>query len=487
MNLTLVSAQAMLPLLIVAASIIVVMMAIAIRRHPWWNPTFAVLGLNLAVISLYAAWKAGPQMVTPLFLVDGPGLFFVGLTLVTTLACSTLVHAYIDRYAENREEMYLLMLLAALGGMVMSLSMSLVSAFIGLEIMSVALYGLIAYTRSRRHSLEAGIKYMVLSSAASAFMLFGMALLYAEFGSLDFASIGHFNMPPERTDIVLTMAATMMLLVGFGFKLSLVPFHMWTTDVYEGSPAPVGAFLATTGKVAVMAMLLRMLIIMPAMRSPAILIALQILAVASILGGSLLALKQNNIKRMLGYSSIAHFGYVLIGMLMFWQPRTAFMVVAVYLFVYSVTAIASFGVIALMSSGGEARDADSLQDYRGLFWQRPLLSSVMTVALLSLAGIPMTAGFVGKLYIAMAGVSMGQLPLLIALFFGSAIGIYFYLRTMIALYLRAPGMRTYDADLHWGAHVGGLMVLGVAGVVLLVGVYPHALTWLIQQATTTPH
>ena len=487
MNLTLLSAQAMLPLLLVVATIIVTMMAIAIRRHPWWNPTFAVLGLNLAVVSLYIAWKAGPQMVTPLFLVDGLGLFFVGLTLVTTLACATLVHSYIDRYAENREEMYLLMLSAALGGMVMSLSVSLVSAFIGLEIMSVSLYGLIAYTRNRRHSLEAGIKYMVLSSAASAFMLFGMALLYAEFGSLDFVSIGHFSVPPERTDITLTMAATMMLMVGFGFKLSLAPFHMWTPDVYEGSPAPVGAFLATTGKVAVMAMLLRMLIIMPAMHSPAILIALQIFAVASILGGSLLALKQNNIKRMLGYSSMAHFGYVLIGMLMFGQPRNAFIVVSIYLVVYSVTAIASFGVIALMSSAGETRDADSLQDYRGLFWHRPLLSSVMTVALLSLAGIPLTAGFAGKFYVAMAGMALGQIPLLIALFLGSAIGIYFYLRTMIALYLRAPGRRIYDADLHWGAQVGGLMVLGVAGMVMLIGVYPHALFWLIEQAMKAPH
>ncbi len=486
MNLTLLSAQAMLPLLIMATTIIVVMMAIAIRRHHWWNPLLAVIGLNLGLVSIFSAWLAGPQVVTPLFLVDGPGLFFVGLTLITTLACLTLVHAYIDRYAENREEMYLLMLTAALGGMVMSISISLVSAFIGLEIMSVSLYGLVAYTRQRRHSLEAGIKYMVMSSASSAFMLFGMALLYAEFGSLDFPSIGHFMMQPDRKDIVLTMAATMLLMVGFGFKLSLAPFHMWTPDVYEGSPAPVGAFLATTGKVAVMAMLLRMLIIMPAMRSPAILIAMQVLAIASVLVGSLLALKQSNIKRMLGYSSMAHFGYVLIGMLMFWQPKTAFMVVAVYLSVYSVTAIASFGVIALMSSAGEARDADGLQDYRGLFWHRPLLSSVMTVALLSLAGIPLTAGFIGKFYVALAGMALGQIPLLAALFLGSAIGIYFYLRTMIALYLRAPGMRGYDAKLNWGAHAGGLMVLGVAGLVLLIGVYPHALTWLIERAMSTP-
>lgn len=483
MTLTLLNLQALLPILVTSGTAILVMMAIAIYRHHWWNPTLAVGGLNLAVISLYWAWKAGPQWVTPLFYVDGTSIFFMGLILIASLACATLTHAYIERYQGNREEIYVLMTIAAAGGMVMVAAAHLASLFIGLEMMSVSLYGLIGYTFRKRRSLEAAIKYMVLSAAASAFMLFGMALLYAQFGTLAFPALGQFYVMPDPMQIGMTVTASLLILIGFSFKLSLVPFHLWTPDVYEGAPAPVGAFLATTGKVAIMAVLLRMLSVIPAMHAISVLYAVKALAVLSIIIGNLLALRQSNIKRLLGYSSIAHFGYMLIGILLAPRPNVAFTVVGLYLVAYSITAIGSFGVIALMSSPTQARDADSLQDYRGLFWRRPLLTSVFTVTLLSLAGIPLTAGFIGKFYVGFAGVMQMDWVLLSALVLGSAIGVFYYLRAMVTLFLQQPGMKTFDADLHWGEQAGGLMVLGVTGLVLLMGVYPSPLIRLIEMLT----
>ncbi len=474
--------QAFLPILLVAATVVLLMLFIAVKRHPWFNPALGVLGLNIAFVSLYWTYKVVPIAVTPLFLIDGTSIFFMGLTLFTTLACLTLTHAYIERFQKNREEIYLLMITAALGGMIMVCSIHLVSLFIGLETLSLSLYGLIGYTYTKKYSLEAAVKYMVLSAASSGFMLFGMALLYAQFGDLSFTSL-RFTGMPDQNAIYLDVAATLLVMVGFAFKLSLVPFHMWTPDVYEGAPAPVGAFLATTSKVVVMAVLLRLLATptMQVMRSGPLVLSLTVMAAASMLAGNLLALKQSNIKRMLGYSSIAHFGYMMIGVLMFIrQPMQAFYIVGMYLTVYSVTAIGSFGVIALMSRSDEIRDADSLQDYRGLFWRRPLLTSVFTVTLLSLAGVPFTAGFIGKFYVSLGAIMSQQFYLLIFLLLGSAIGVYFYLRTMVTLFLVTPGMRSFDADMHWGEHAGGLMVLGVALLVLVFGVYPHALMWLMQ-------
>ncbi len=476
--------QAFLPVLTVAATVVLLMLFIAVKRHPWFNPALGVLGLNAALASLYWAYKVAPIAVTPLFLVDGTAIFFMGLTLFTTLACLTLTHAYIERFQQNREEIYLLMITAAMGGMIMVCSIHLVSLFIGLETLSLSLYGLVGYTYTKKYSLEAAVKYMVLSAASSGFMLFGMALLYAQFGDLAFTSL-RFSGMPDQNAIYLDVAASLLVMVGFAFKLSLVPFHMWTPDVYEGAPAPVGAFLATTSKVVVMAVLLRLLVATQVMHSGPLKISLTVMAAASMVVGNLLALKQSNIKRMLGYSSIAHFGYMMIAILMFFgHAMQAFYIVGMYLAVYSVTAIGSFGVIALMSRSDEIRDADSLQDYRGLFWRRPLLTSVFTVTLLSLAGVPFTAGFIGKFYVSLGAIMSQQFYLLVFLLLGSAIGVYFYLRTMVTLFLVTPGMRSFDADMHWGEHAGGLMVLGVALLVIVFGVYPHALMWLMQHTFT---
>ena len=271
-----------------------------------------------------------------------------------------------------------------------------------------------------------------------------------------------------------------MMLVGLAFKLSLVPFHLWTPDVYEGAPAPVAAFLATASKVAVFAVLLRLYQISPATSGGWLNELLTVIAIASILFGNLLALLQNNLKRLLGYSSIAHFGYLLVALIA--SKGLAVEAVGVYLATYVLTSLGAFGVITLMSTPYNGRDCDALYEYRGLFWRRPYLTAVLTVMMLSLAGIPLTAGFIGKFYVVAAGVQAQLWWLLGALVLGSAIGVFYYLRVMVTLFMVEPNLRRHDADMHWAQHAGGMMLLFVALLAFFLGVYPQPLLELVQQA-----
>lgn len=477
--------MALLPLLVTGLTAVVVMLAIAAKRNHTVTFILSVVGLNLALLSLIPALEVAPQQVTPLLLIDKFACYYMALVLAASLACITLIHAYLGGesgkgYPGNREELYLLVLLSAAGGLVLVSAQHLASLFIGLELLSVPTYGMIAYAFFNKRSLEAGIKYMVLSAAGSAFLLFGMALLYAESGNLAFADIGISLM---RESSQLVQIGIGMMLIGLAFKLSLVPFHLWTPDVYEGAPAPVAAFLATASKVAVFAVLLRLYQISPAMSGGWLNELLTLIAIASILFGNLLALLQNNLKRLLGYSSIAHFGYLLVALVA--SKGLAVEAVGVYLATYVLTSLGAFGVITLMSTPYSGRDADALYEYRGLFWRRPYLTAVLTVMMLSLAGIPLTAGFIGKFYVIAAGVEAHLWWLLGAMVLGSAIGVFYYLRVMVTLFMREPNLHRHDAPFDWGQRAGGIMLLVVALLAFFLGVYPQPLLELVQQAGLT--
>ncbi|WP_275544990.1 MULTISPECIES: NADH-quinone oxidoreductase subunit NuoN [unclassified Pseudomonas] len=473
---------ALLPLLVTSLTAVVVMLAIAAKRNHTVTFILSVAGLNLALLSLIPTLDVAPLEVTPLLLIDNFACYYMALVLAASLACITLIHAYLGGesgkgYPRNREELYLLVLLSAAGGLVLVSAQHLAGLFIGLELLSVPTYGMIAYAFFNKRSLEAGIKYMVLSAAGSAFLLFGMALLYAESGNLAFVDLG-VSLARESSQLV--QIGIGMMLIGLAFKLSLVPFHLWTPDVYEGAPAPVAAFLATASKVAVFAVLLRLYQISPAMSGGWLSDLLTLIAIASILFGNLLALLQNNLKRLLGYSSIAHFGYLLVALIA--SKGLAVEAVGVYLATYVLTSLGAFGVITLMSTPYSGRDADALYEYRGLFWRRPYLTAVLTVMMLSLAGIPLTAGFIGKFYVIAAGVEAQLWWLLGAMVLGSAIGVFYYLRVMVTLFMREPNMHRHDAPFDWGQRAGGIMLLVVALLAFIIGVYPQPLLELVQHA-----
>jgi NADH-quinone oxidoreductase subunit N len=475
------------PLLIIGLTVLAVMLAIAIKRHHGWIATISTAGLSLALLPLCVyCWLPDafalrlPQTVTPLLRVENYACFYMAMILIAALATTTLSQRYMEGYRGNREELYLLLLLSTLGGMVLVASCHFASFFIGLELLSVPMYGMAAYLVKERRSLEAGMKYLVLSAVASAFIVFGMALIYSQTGTLVFSEIGAGAANVADGERMVMILGGVMLLIGIGFKLSLAPFHLWAPDVYEGAPAPVTSYLATASKIAVFALLLRYFVEAHAYRYGALVDMLSVLAILSIVIGNVLALRQQDLKRLLAYSSIAHFGYLLVALIAAGALATE--AIGIYLLTYVVTTLAAFGVITLMSSPYKGHDAEILFDYRGLFWKHPYLAAILTVALLSLAGIPLTAGFIGKFYVLGAGVDKRSWTLLATVVLGSAVGLYYYLRAMVQLYLRPRWVTPFSAPLNWAKGAGGGMLILLTLLMLALGVYPGPFIMLVQAA-----
>ncbi|HEX6018584.1 MAG TPA: NADH-quinone oxidoreductase subunit N [Burkholderiaceae bacterium] len=476
MNLVGADLLALLPLLVLSGSSVVVMLVAAFWRRPAAVMGFSLLGLVLSFIALPLAASAVPRQVTPLLTIDAFALFYMGLVFAATFVVVILAYAYYNRAATPHEALYVLLLLAALGSAVLVASSHFASFVLGLELLSVSLFALIAYPRETERPLEAGIKYLILAGVSSAFLLFGMALVYAEFGSMAFGAIGALVARGSAGGIFL-LAGLAMILVGIGFKLALVPFHMWTPDVYQGAPAPVTAFVATVSKGAMLALLLRYFVATGGYRSATIVLALTAIAVASILAGNLLALQQDNVKRILAYSSIAHLGYLLVAFLA--AGALAIEAVSYYLVAYFVMMLGAFGVVGLLSPGGLQPDTERLDDYRGLFWHRPWVAGVFTAMLLSLAGIPLTMGFVAKFYVVTAGVGAQLWLLVVILVVGSAIGLFYYLRIIAAMCERVPEPGAVRLPAIGGAGGWTLTVLTV--LLLWLGIAPAPLIELLRQ------
>ena len=431
--------QAMLSPIVLSIVVIVLMMQIAFWRHATASWVISCVGIVLAAASLISSHalfnsEIDQIVVTPLLVSDHYSVFFSALILFATLVTTLLARDYLEHRDGENEEFYLLLLLSALGGLILVSSTHLASFLLGLELLGVALYALIAYPERGHLPLEAAVKYLVLSGAASAILLFGFALVYAATGALSFAGIGNqLAAPMVEGNQLLVLIGCAMTLTGIGFKLSLVPFHMWTPDVYHGAPSPVTGFLATVSKGAIFAALLRLFIDAQLYQYQSLILGLSLIAIASMLVGNLLALKQNNLKRLLAYSSIAHLGYLLIVLVVYsvsQQSELAIEATAFYLVAYVVTSLAAFALLSIISN---FRESDTVDDVTGLFWQQPLLALLLTVALLSLAGIPLTVGFIGKFYIFTAGIKASLWLLVAVLVIGSAIGIYYYLRIIFAM------------------------------------------------------
>lgn len=462
---------ALAPLLVLGVASVVVLLAATFTPGPRNAAALALVGLAATLASLPFALRAAPRRVTPLLVVDGFTLFVVGLLVAATIAVLLLAWGYLAG-RDRPEAFYVLLLLATLGGGILAASAHLAAFFLGLELLSVSLYALIAYTASDARPTEAGLKYLVLAGASSAFLLFGMALLYAESGTMEFHRVAQAAASP-----LLVLLAVGMIVTGIGFKLAVVPFHLWTPDVYEGAPAPVTAFVATVSKGAVVALLLRFAANAGAWDAASVRTALTAIAIASILAGNLLALFQENVKRLLAYSSIAHLGYLLVAFLA--AGAAGRQAVTFYLVAYFVTTLGAFGVIAVLSR--PAGDAEALEDFRALFWRRPALAGAFTAMLLSLAGIPLTAGFVGKFLVVAAGVGEALwLPVLV-LVAGSAIGLFYYLRVVFILYAPGPSPVTTAAL----PFAGGLALAVLTVFLVWLGVYPAPLLRLIEAAVGT--
>lgn len=462
------------PLILMAAGIVLVMLLIAARRDHRAIAQLTTLGFILA---FGACLIPQPTVeITPLLVIDDYARFAMALFAAAGAITVLLVYGYLAHHDGWREEMYLLLLLAVFGAMTLAGARHAATLLLGLETLGVALLGMIAYPLLRRRPLEAGIKYLVLSAASTATLLFGFALVYAACGSLQFEALRGLFAASAGSDRVIAHAGLALVWVGFAFKLSLAPFHLWTADVYEGAPAPVAGFLATVSKGAVAIVLLRWLDAATLAHTPMLADALALLAIASIAVGNLAALQQANVKRLLAYSSIAHFGYLLVPFLV--GGATAREAVLFYVTAYAVMTLGCFGAIAALSPGANAEDADHLYDYRGLFWRRPLVTSAFTPMLLAQAGIPLTVGFLAKFYILAAAVERHAWVLAVAVVLGSAVGLYYYLRLVVVQFLPRPGgMRPETV---WSEMSIALALLLVA--LIGAGVWPQPLAAAVERA-----
>jgi NADH-quinone oxidoreductase subunit N len=398
----------------------------------------------------------------PMFQLDRFSATVTAALCLAALFSCWLSVAYLDELHINHGEFYALLLFATSGMMLMVAAVDMLPVFLGLELMSIPIYVLAGFDRRKLRSNESAMKYFLIGSFASAILLYGVALLYGVSGQTSFAAIrAAFDFANPMAVVGLGL-----VIVGFAFKISSVPFHQWAPDVYEGAPAVVTAFMSVTVKLAAFAALLRVIALSFEPLGPAMANVLWVLAALTMVVGNVMAVIQDNVKRLLAYSSIAHAGYLLIGFV----PGTAegYSSVLFYLICYAFMNLGAFAVVVVLAHRGD--DCERVESFAGLAKLRPGLAALMTLFLVSLAGIPGTAGFMGKLMVFSAAVSAGEVPLAVLGVLMSVVSVYYYLRLPVLMYMREPGQATPRMELATGEAV----VLGVCAVgVVYLGIIPN--------------
>lgn len=477
----------LLPIIIIGITVILVLLSVAYQRNKFLHAIYTMFGLCVSIMSLGVVWRYRViDNVYQLICVDNFSILCTALILISSVFSGILAYQWLSRYPNDRcDEFYLLLLISNVGGVLLTATNHLVILFVGIELLSLPLFGLIGYSIFNKYSLEASIKYVVLSGISSSFFLLGIAFIYIKTGCLLFTEIHQSLLIYQSVWLYQPMLiiGIGMMMVGFGFKLSFVPFHLWTPDVYQGSSYPVSMYLTTSIKFAVISSLIRFFLVFPNQYNEIFHIFLSIIACCSILFGSIMATQQNSIKRILAYSSIVHVGYVLIGMTVLKESSIVLESVFVYFIGYMIANIAIFSVIGIMSNEYCINeDVDSLLLYRGLFWKKPILSILCTIILLSLAGMPITLGFIGKFYLFMLGISSKLWFLIIFMSIGSVISIFYYLKIMINLYTRPmKNICMYsDTVSNWMYTFEGGIIIICTICVLFLGMYPQPMIHFIH-------
>jgi NADH-quinone oxidoreductase subunit N len=412
------------------------------------NGRAAIVSLATLAAAGYALFRVGDakrELFGGMFLQDGFTVFFT-LLFIGIAALSVLQSwDYLKRTGLRESEFYALTLAATIGMILMAASGDLITIFLGLELMSLALYVLVGFRRWQLESSEAALKYFLMGAFASGFLLYGIALLYGATGTTQLARMAAFLGDTPDPGNPLLIAGGLLVLVGFAFKVAAVPFHMWTPDAYEGAPTTVTGYMSVGAKAAAFAALLRLLLVgLPDIGrewAP----VLSWIAVLTMTVGNVTALLQNNVKRMLAYSSIAHAGYVLVAVIA--GGRDGGSAALFYLAVYSAMNLGAFGVLAMLGRGGEERV--QIADLAGVGFRSPFLALAMTVFMLSLGGIPPTAGFMGKVYVFGTALQANLLPLVIVGVLNSVVSVFYYLRVTVAMYMSEP--RGEPTGVSWGA------------------------------------
>lgn len=430
------------PLILTVGALVLLTIAALVKKKPppGLHSVFTVATGAAALASAAWLWhgldqpapsRTGPRYAfADMVVVDGFAVFFYVVIAISVVLVALLADGYLDRERLSGPEFYVLVLLSAAGGMLMAAANDLVVVFLGLETLSIALFVLAGFHRRRAESGEAAMKYFVLSAFSSAFLLYGIALVYGATGTTNLNGIASWLTSNVADANGVLLAGAALLLVGFGFKVAAVPFHTWTPDVYQGSPTPVTAFMAAASKAAGFAALLRVFFstfrVLELDWRPLV----WCLAVASLVVGAVLAVVQDDVKRILAYSSINHAGYVLVGLASASDRGIAGSLF--YLLVYTFMVMGSFAVVAVVGRRGDGDH--SIAAYRGLAQRRPDLAFFFTVLLLAQAGVPFTSGFLAKFGVIAAAAAEGSYALALIAMLAAPISAFFYLRIVFAMY-----------------------------------------------------
>jgi NADH-quinone oxidoreductase subunit N len=470
--------DAIVPMLCVTLAALVTMIAEAFRRPGERMPLggLGIIGLAFAGATAAVLWNRNVEGFG-VIVADNFGLFVTGVLVVVGILTIMFSAPVLARDGVPAGEYYSLTLFAIVGMIMMATASDLLVVFIALEILSLSVYVLTGIRRDNPGGIEGAFKYFLLGAFSSAFFLYGIAFTYGVTGSTHLDEVGARLAAQAMTRDPMILIALGLLLVGFAFKISAVPFHMWTPDAYEGAPAVVTGFMSTGVKVAAFAAFARVFLssFEPFKGDWTALVAA--LAALTMILGTVVGVAQSNLKRMLGYSSIAHGGYLLVALVA--ANDLGKQAILFYLLAYAVTNLAAFGVIALLGTRDSAND--DLRDYSGLWHTHPRLAALMTVALLSLGGLPPTAGFIGKYYIFMAAVSAGYYGLAIIGVLTSVVSVFFYLRVVVRMY-----MAERDTPAPAGVTGVGLAALAISiAAIFYLGILPARVMALASQSIAT--
>ncbi|MFQ6114768.1 MAG: NADH-quinone oxidoreductase subunit N [bacterium] len=425
--------------------------------------SIALVGLAVSFLLTFRLWDSyelafGGMVTTDNFALVFNCIFFLGAVLSLLLSCNEHEGSYL-----LYPEFFAIVLFATVGMIFMASGTNLLTIFLGLETLSISLYILAGFKRTESRSLEAAFKYFLLGAFASGFLLYGIALIFGATGSLDLGKIGGYVASNPILSDPLMILGGLLVIVGFGFKVAMFPFHMWAPDVYQGAPTPITAFMATGSKAAGFAAMLRVLSAATNGGVADWVNILWVLSVITMFVGNITAIVQVNVKRMLAYSSIAHAGYILVGIVAWNQMGNSSVIF--YLLSYTFMNIGAFGVISIL--GTKEKEFLELDDFKGLGYHRPVMAVVMSIFMFSLAGLPPTAGFVGKFYLFSAAVKAGHIPLVVIGVINSMISLYYYLGVVVVMFMKdaeremAPGVPVPAVSLSLLVAVFGTFGLGI--------------------------
>ena len=433
----------------------------------------ALLGIAVSGVFLFRLRNVEIAAYGGLFVLDHFSMFFKLVFLIAAALSIAISLKYLDIERENHGEYYALILFATVGMMFMAGAVDLVTLYISLETMAISTYILVGFLRSNQRSNEASMKYFLLGAFSSGILLYGMSLLYGLSGSTKFADIAEAlsRRPPNDP---ISLLAMITLSAGLFFKIAAVPFHQWTPDAYEGAPTSITAFMSVAVKAASFAMMIRIFMVAIYPLRPHWVVIMAAISVITMTVGNIAAITQSNIKRLLAYSSISHAGYILIGFIA--GNDTGLTAVPLYLLIYTFTNLGAWAVVVAL----RRRDVigEHIDEMSGLFFRHPAASILMLIFLLSLAGIPPTAGFIAKYYLFAAAIQTGHNVLAVIAVLNAAISIYFYLRIVVAMFMRDATEKT---GLTYSP--GILTAMGVAFVfTMLIGIYPDPFIAMARQA-----